>query len=206
MQEGQASLRPSQAEAANKYEAIQLETLDVVSEQGVSANIHHDSPMVPESPNAAFNSPSLLGADDETIDYMALVDSAQNRILNLTSHNDSVGKGECRNSKAQEDGDLTDDETDAIGTFHVYTPNPSADRDWVKPKSNFKKRATGLNHEAQTRLKRNSRPTVQLNTTYRVLNSRKRWLQCLRELEGRVRDLSQRLDEIYKERVRSRER
>ena len=148
MQEARATPKPSQAEPANDYEAIQLEASAVVSEQGINASIQYDSPLVPESPNAAFNSPTLLGMDDETIEYTALVDSAQDRILKVTSYNDSVDKDESHNDKAQEGGDLTEGETDAINTSHVYKPNLSAKRDWVKPKKHLKKRATELDQEA----------------------------------------------------------
>ena len=134
MQEGRASPKPSQTEPANVYEAIQVEASDVVSEQGINASIQYDSPLVPESPNAAFNSPTLLGMDDETIEYTALVDSAQDQILKVTNRNDSVDKDESHNDKEQEGGNLTKGETNAIDTSHVYKPNLSAERDWVKPK------------------------------------------------------------------------
>ena len=100
MQEARASPKPSQAKPANDYEPIQLEASDVVSEQGINASIQYDSPLMPESPNTAFNSPTLLGMNDETIKYIALVDSAQDQILKVTSHNDSVDKDKSYNDKA----------------------------------------------------------------------------------------------------------
>ena len=42
---------------------------------------------------------------------------------------------------------LTDNKIDAINTYYIYTFNLNADRDWVKLKNYFEKRATGLNQK-----------------------------------------------------------
>ena len=54
---------------------------------------------MPELLNAAFNTPTLLEMDDETFEYTALVDSTQDQILKVTSHDNSVNKDESYNDK-----------------------------------------------------------------------------------------------------------
>ena len=55
---------------------------------------------MPELSNTAFNSPTLLGIDNKTIKYIALINSAQDQILKVASHKNSINKNKSYNNKA----------------------------------------------------------------------------------------------------------
>ena len=110
--------------------------------------------MVPESPNAASNSPALPETEYKAVEYVALIDNAQDNILEATSHDNGVNKCDNRDNRVQEDRDLVNNKKDAIGTAHVYARNLSVDGNWVESKNHLKRRITGLDENARVRLKR----------------------------------------------------